>query len=99
MIYLVIFFVLMFVIYKTMTQSGNKSMNLYADKNSSTTLPPCPPGQVRTAKYYNMCTNDPSKDPDFEDLCPLGKVPVGKECKCLPLSINPDCVGKKFQSS
>lgn len=95
MIYLVIFIVLAFVIYKTMTQSGNKSMNLYADKDVDNTL--CPPGQIRNAKYYNMCTNDPSKDPDFEDLCPPGKVPVGKECKCLPLSIHPDCIGKKFK--
>jgi hypothetical protein len=93
MIYLVIFIVLAFVIYKTMTQSGNKSMNLYADKD----IGACPPGLIRNAKYYNMCTNDPSKDPDFEDLCPPGKVPVGKECKCLPLSIHPDCIGKKFK--
>ena len=97
MIYLVIFIVLAFVIYKTITQSGNKSMNLYADKDLSTTpLPPCPPGLFRNPRYYNMCTNNPA-DPDFDDLCPPGKVSVGKECKCLPLSIHPDCIGKKFK--
>ena len=31
--YLIIIIILIFLLYKTTTQSGNKSMNLFADKN------------------------------------------------------------------
>lgn len=133
--YLVIFLILAFVLYNTITQSGNKSMNLFADKSTVKICPPgqiydsksktcknfiktcptgqvlvgdkcmpkkqsgalqgspktCPSGQVYSNKY-KMCVNSGA---NFEILCPPGKVMVGKVCKCTPLSAHPDCVPKK----
>lgn len=83
-IYIVISLILAFVIYKTFTQSGNTSLQMYADNKT------CAPGLVWNSKYH-VCSDDPTKDVDFYDLCPPGKVPANGKCICYPLSANPDC--------
>ena len=88
--YLIIFLVLIFVIYKTL--SGNASMNLFADKSNQQV---CPPG-LYLNQTFHMCADDPA-DVDLYDLCPPGKAPVHGVCKCVPLSTHPDCVSKKNQ--
>lgn len=81
MIYLILFLIIGFGIFVAVTQSGNKNMQMFADKS-------CPKNQ----KWYPellMCGDIVS---DQSEWCPKGKILVNRKCICSPLSSHPDCL-------